>query len=1259
MIEKITNRIKYKLQNNNLDFTADEILIIQENPSLIEDIIRMLASDISYWNKEIEDLFSYVNLDSIFSNIDENIKDNFFINFTEYEISKEDIPYISLDEIKKTYPISEKALKQIELMLERVYKGEKKVNAMHLTAGEIIELLDGRYYKELSKCIKISRFIELNIIKRVIDEFPFDRYDTPLFLVDSPLDLLEPVLDKLSPFVLNQLIIKHENNDKLIDAFINKLKKTRYNDATYVGLTYNLSYDDETINRISEICFNNNIIDFIETAYINNQYPKEEIITKVINYINTTDKLEIKAILPLLTSERVVNALIRNGWIKELIDYYILRPNEVNEIVDNINGLNPKYKKYLENFIFNNKIQYYPEILEAASNHPKLHIEIEQGTILNKDGEKFIIKYIKNNRLNLSPLQKENLSNLISIILKYNKSSELKDIIFSLNNKEQKQAFAKIIFDNNKDLLIDLIENTISIPTILIEDSPKEIIARPDILKAYITNDYALETLLNKIYHNETLECFYTQENVLLLKDYLSNKYKVDVERILIISEKIGPQIIKYIQNENIQQILRLEDNDFYKILNLFEKEVYSLRDLESAYDSLKQYEFSRKHPEIINIFNNIIIAIEKGNEVYLKDIDKYLDNRFFKSIKEEYELPEEFNELHPRDFLLFVIAKIKQNPKRDKYKDLFHKITDYYISKKREGYRKTYNLEKELNLEYNIVEKSAHKEFINYLLENSNNIKIDFNEEIVTLSYVIKTKLKNSGMEETLIEDCINYFNNVQNAVYTNDLNIIKQQRKTVLDIIEIIYNYNPKRITNDFKKDTIINTLILAGRIKRSYYIRERNINIYDLLSLLNITIIKETINNNEKVYTSLKQLLKKHKLLYLPDELKTLISNEYVNIDADYTNIIGFITYYKSILENKIKSSNFSLPEILIQADVYGSMSNVYSQILGKEDYNLIKSNPGPNVAVRTEKRMEKAISHTIKNYQRMEVAIPTFNEIINIDNKPIRVVVGNFTSPKTLTYGERTGSCMRIGGAGETLFDFILQNKNGFHIRFEDPFTGEFISRVSGFRNGNSVFLNQLRKSVNKEKYNDEEIIKYCEIASEKIIELSEESSYPIQNVFVHNSYAMCESPKKIAKWNTDIKKGLPYFYSDIDIEGIIMATKAKGNSYVPINLNGELPTYLPARETIIETDKAKEIQNMVIRIKSIKALLNGEQLEYLDEEIIDEIKYGVANQDWYIYVDNNNVIHKEIISIDKRAEIEFEEYLREVEKTYGGTTWHIA
>jgi hypothetical protein len=81
----------------------------------------------------------------------------------------------------------------------------------------------------------------------------------------------------------------------------------------------------------------------------------------------------------------------------------------------------------------------------------------------------------------------------------------------------------------------------------------------------------------------------------------------------------------------------------------------------------------------------------------------------------------------------------------------------------------------------------------------------------------------------------------------FKNDIQLIKEQRKLFLDTIEALYNNNPKKIINDSKKHNVISKLILADRIKRSYYIKERNIDVYDLLSMLNITIIKDTINNN----------------------------------------------------------------------------------------------------------------------------------------------------------------------------------------------------------------------------------------------------------------------------------------------------------------------------------------------------------------------------------------------------------------------------
>ena len=44
----------------------------------------------------------------------------------------------------------------------------------------------------------------------------------------------------------------------------------------------------------------------------------------------------------------------------------------------------------------------------------------------------------------------------------------------------------------------------------------------------------------------------------------------------------------------------------------------------------------------------------------------------------------------------------------------------------------------------------------------------------------------------------------------------------------------------------------------------------------------------------------------------------------------------------------------------------------------------------------------------------------------NGKKINIVVGNFSNIINLTYGERTGACMRIGGAGKSLFNFCLTN-----------------------------------------------------------------------------------------------------------------------------------------------------------------------------------------------------------------------------------------
>ena len=213
----------------------------------------------------------------------------------------------------------------------------------------------------------------------------------------------------------------------------------------------------------------------------------------------------------------------------------------------------------------------------------------------------------------------------------------------------------------------------------------------------------------------------------------------------------------------------------------------------------------------------------------------------------------------------------------------------------------------------------------------------------------------------------------------------------------------------------------------------------------------------------------------------------------------------------------------------------MSSIYSDILGVEDTGFIKSNPGRNSArgMTSSERLKIATEDIVKLYNKQEITIPSSDEVVSLPNgKELEVIVGNFTSTCNLTHGERTDACMRIGGAGELLYDFCINNKKGFHIRFEDPKTHEYVSRVSGFRNGNTVYLNQLRNSLSKD-YSDNDLIEATKIISKSLIEKTNNTSSPIENVFVSDGYATDNDEDLIrTRLNKyDVTKGLGKIYTD--------------------------------------------------------------------------------------------------------------------------------
>ena len=332
-----------------------------------------------------------------------------------------------------------------------------------------------------------------------------------------------------------------------------------------------------------------------------------------------------------------------------------------------------------------------------------------------------------------------------------------------------------------------------------------------------------------------------------------------------------------------------------------------------------------------------------------------------------------------------------------------------------------------------------------------------------------------------------------------------------------------------------------------------------------------------------------------------------------------------------------------------DSYSAVSSVYSQILGSGNARLIREDPAPHNTSGTltkQERLDYAVKTTIKNFKRTEVNVPCFNEIIKVNDKEIMAILGNFTSPTLITQGERLGSCMRIAGVGETLYDFIFEN--GFTIEFINPKTSDYISSISGFRgieeNKNTVFFNESRHSLFKEQCSNLELIEIYKKVAQLLIEKSRESKCPIDNVVIPRTRIMEEvEDDRITLDIKNVKKGLPDFYTDVTPLVHVLATTSPTEKFVETTDNtNEIPTYTPARELVVEGNDKKIIEK-INRIHIINKIFNNENFRYTTP-ITTKIIYGIVGEDWYVFIDENKQIESEMINRDIRAQEEFKNAL---------------
>ena len=1302
-LEEKIRIIEEKIANLPTTFTEEEKEIIINNTRLFNLIKNKLLTEPNLCTEKVLDC----------------IPDEVKSTYTPDELSQVYTYYVDnllSQKIHSSQEIIEAAdaigLKKedIERYKKIIHEGFSNLNytidQFNISEETILEMLEYKRYDLISQ---IKRYdIPNSIAEKIWEEYPFDSMPFPRILAsckefsinhleEYPLQetllfylyyMLEvgygfvnekkEAAQKLSSFI--KIVTKKIKDIETYDLTEIKSMINYFNVVTPDDYAQNLIANEETINDVMEIAlffFKNGIYEITKNLYENNKITIEELKQTMIKLVKDKDYETFEQMSTLCfqtelsKDKEFANFLFENGFVESAthINFEIFREKKEYFISELRKG-NETFRKYCQNIDYRgDEFLYDEEILEEMlkSGFVKL-FSISSYTRLSEEKTAFLKRRMEeypNINFNLNNLESEDFKKLIDTLLKTNRTNSI--INYFISNSYCK--FEELVIEANKTQLItNLIKTDFEKGLKLFTSQAHNILKIPELMDIYYSNDIYTKKILEYINHHENLSFYYNDENYERIKGYLSRKHNLPLENLDRINKVFGPLLIRYIDNENVIELAKLQPEELDRVIALFPKTEYTMQDLQAAYDSLKQYEYSKRYDKEIQVFPSLLHAIEDNDNELIDSIivkiSTQLDDTLFKRLEKKYDLPPEFTKDNLIYLVKFVVEKIKitTGDKHKKYCEILHEMTDYYIAKKREAYRDTYNMEVELYLPYDLEQKS---------LENvtAKNI-IMYSRAKPKLHEYLCQQLEEAGIPHQIAEESIDYFIN-KNIDKCSDFNQVKKTIPKLINIAKkvIIESNRPYFHNNIMRHDEVRRIIYGAnelGQIKRNYYIpKDDEFNIYTILTQLNIEALKKGVLSNEEIYTSLLNTIQKRKIHLLPNNLKNILTSQYINISSDFTNLAGFISYYgsiydkvKSTLESTGKNADnimLNITNILIYAEVYSGLSSIYSQILGNEDAKLIKANPGPNNAtskLANNGRLKEAIELTEILFQKKEVTIPTFNECLEIsENKSLRVIAGNFTHPSNLTHGERTGACMRIGGAGETLFQFAINNPNGFHIRFEDPKTNEYISRVTGFRNGNTVFLNELRYSCNKEKYTDEDVVEACKKAAELLIELSKNSPCPIENVVIHKEYATKTMKEDMIKLGVEsIKEGLPKFYTDIGSSAIVLATTAKDKDFVPLNFDKtNVPTYLPARENVVECKTLQEASGRINRIASIKRMLAGENYEYIEPyNFKTGFLYGIVNEDWYVYVDETGQIIKDVIDIDPRAKEELAQAIIEIE-----------
>ena len=1147
----------------------------------------------------------------------------------------------------------------VDLYKNAIDKGYKLGNECNLVYAK---LEDDKMNEIIKYCLENGRqdFILQNLVETIT------IYIGSLSNIDNTVRICTSLNKIKGDMSFRELLEKYNMLDDFLNIMIFKHQTTKVSYQAKTPIYTNDGYDE----RIEKIDF---------TDIIKEKYKNYDIIKKYLESpIRWTKRIDINE----NTIEQYFDEL---GPTKKYFDYFLFN--------DSFGDLSGQTNLYKLRYSSNPEILHYINIkklcpLDFVNNYDdlKTFFDAEGPTekcyelIFNKKIYPLLATLNEQNYTQKKYKEKPAIIEYSNFIQKYNLCFDFikfEDIEKYFDENGYKKELVDYL-SQNKEETKDLLYNNIAHNDNLINNIDKNFIN--------IFRNYIEETLLSN------------KDNASQMYDYLV--------------EKLGPKLLFNLENKQIQKLIEYDINDLDKLFNLFDRKTTKVPDerlYSSFVQSLLTYKFKTYYPHIVNIFTNFNSAIQS---IPIEKLQHIIDNNVYDSSIGNYAFDIaktlHLNKTEGKEFLNAIkeCRMLNEQPLR--------KICRKYLEESQKQFfaQNEKLVLSELELPSEFDKKDAYEKLFNYYQNNVNYSKFNFmrNEMLQKINYENQTgfieQINMSKKEfDTILNLSIEQFDLINYAIKnkTKPDASVTQEFKLYKKFLSQYVKYN-------IENNNIDNDLLGILNVEQKPIIPLEKNNMISILNDLDLEIFFNKTANDEKILNNLQSLCSKYYLGRLPEKMGEGIERIYdIELQGGINNLGTFINkYYQFLLRKqkllKLDNQNVNLEDIKFTfletinlISIANSTTDELKRLIGNSEYYDFVSNKGPNSSHASRKDREEKMGLIVDYlYSVDSITVPSGDIIVESNNKKINFIVGNRTNPANICHGERTGACMRVGGVGESLFIKCLTDKNWFHIRIEDPETHEYVSRVSCFRNGNSVYCNQLRNVPSGSKYTNNDLQEFITEYAKKLIEQTKNSEFPIENVFINPYYAMEGYQKNNGKkycLGYDIQKEYNIndvhnlcinpgsnVYTDVHSNAYLLATTEEGTKtsqgYAPIKNGPENTEIYPATRDKIyglnfdETEIPKHrfvtkdqdtILEKINRVHCMKQKLLGIDYKYGISEIDNEftIVDGYASSDWYAYIDSNYNIHADFISKIKEkdytqsseAQSEMQHYVEELERKY--------